>query len=47
VAIVVVIVLVLVVYGWWCIMLIFVEVEATEAGFEMAVLQTKIFSFSR
>ena len=27
----------LVVHGLWCIMFIFIEVEASEAGFEMAV----------
>ena len=35
--IVVVIVFMLVVHGRWCIMLIFIEAEASEAGFEMAV----------
>jgi hypothetical protein len=32
-----VILFVLVVHGRWCIMFIFIEVEASEAGFEMAV----------
>jgi hypothetical protein len=34
---VVVIVFMLVVHGRWCIMFIFIEVEASKAGFEMAV----------
>ena len=36
--VVIVIVFMLVVHGRWCIMFIFIEVEASEAGFEMAVL---------
>jgi hypothetical protein len=45
VGVVVVAVFVLVVYGLWCITFIFVEVEALEAGFKMAVLQNKIYFF--
>jgi hypothetical protein len=37
VVVVAVIVFMLVVHGRWCIMFIFIEVEASEAGFEMAV----------
>jgi hypothetical protein len=37
VGVVVVIVLMLVVQGRWCIMFFFLEVEASEGGFEMAV----------
>jgi len=37
VGVVVVVVFMLVIHGHWCIMFIFVEVEASEAGFEMAV----------
>jgi hypothetical protein len=37
VGVVVVIVFMLVVHVRWCIMSIFIEVEASEAGFEMAV----------
>jgi hypothetical protein len=37
VGVVVVIVFMLVVQGRWCIMFIYVEVEASEGGFEMAV----------
>jgi hypothetical protein len=35
--VVAVIVFMLVVHGRWCVMFIFIEVEASEAGFEMAV----------
>jgi hypothetical protein len=37
VVVVVVIVIMLVVHNRWCIMLIFIEAKASEAGFEMAV----------
>jgi hypothetical protein len=37
VVVVVAVVFMLVVHGRWCIMFIFIEVEASEAGFEMAL----------